>query len=167
MEKIEGFIGFTEKSIKKCIEDSENSVAAIMDLISQVSNNATRVSAVSDEALQILNHLKTALKNSEKNKVSDLNNAISEFKIQNRSVQSSVDSIVQSLQFQDRVTQNLNNILSMLNLWWKIRESEISITEFGKMLLDKTTMEEEKKIIKSEITGLPEAQEGSQKTLLF
>lgn len=160
MEKIEGFLIFTKESMLRCREDSEKSVTNIMEIVNNLADSIAKVSNVSDEALQILNNIKTKLSESDgQKKISELNHALSEFRSQHSSVESSINSIIQSLQFQDRVTQNLDNMSSMISLWWELRSSETDPLEFGKKLLEKTTMEDERKIIRSFIPGLPEEKE--------
>lgn len=160
MEKIVNFIEFSTESMNWCKAESEDAITNIMDIVNHLADDASRVSSVSAEALDALRSLGESIADlQEKDKVGDLSSILTEFKDKHDHIGDIINPIVQSLQFQDRVTQNLDNIKRMLDYWWSVRGSELSLQEFGEELLKKTTMQEERDLIRGVIDGLSEEQE--------
>lgn len=166
MQKIKGFIEFSKQSIDWCKKESEKSIIGIMEIMNKISDDATRVSKVSQEALNILEELKSSLSSPEKKpELTDITSILRDFKYNNQQVDSTIHPIISALQFQDRISQNFDNIKAMLTIWWEARNSEISLEDFGSKLLSQTKMEEERDIIHGVIEGLPKSQ-GTQKTAI-
>ena len=83
-----------------------------------------------------------------------------------------ISPILSNLQFQDRLRQNLDNILKMLKLWQDTRKTvgaglnQKDLLEFGKKLTQVTTMKRERDVIRAANPGLdPEVEVDS--VLLF
>lgn len=168
--KTKDFAGFCEDSFQWCKQESEGATTSILDAIQNISDNAERVSSMSDDVLDALGKIKEKIENIEAENQSDriehLTNLLKNFSQNTKSIDDVINPIIRALQFQDRISQNMDNSCRILKAWAENKDKVSDITEFGKILLKNTTMAEERDIIRSIIPGLPEEEE-KKGALLF
>jgi len=160
-------ISFTNLSIKWCSDESEASTSRVTDAIEMLLQNTARVSELSDKSLRAIQSLQKTLKASFMGKtVLDMNQVIQsleQLSKEHDEIQEIIQPIIRSLQFQDRLRQNLENIQKMLSKWLQERRtfsqgqqrSADQVLAFGQSLLADTTMKSERDVIRRYITELP------------
>lgn len=159
---------FTASSLKWCVSESEASTAQVSDAIELLLQDTARVSQLSKQSLDAIAGLQKSLKLPRKQgpDLAQVISSLSDLANEHEGVQDLVQPIIRSLQFQDRLRQNLENIQKMIPLWLKTRQAfergqSLSYNElvgFGTELMKHTTMKSERDIIRKFIAGLePEA----------
>jgi hypothetical protein len=83
-----------------------------------------------------------------------------------------IQPILESLQFQDRITQNMNNMKRMIGYWMearaKVESGEmITMETFGQELLKMTVMTSERTTVCKFIDGLTVAESAAESEVLF
>lgn len=158
---------FTSQSLKWCEVESEKSTVVISQAIDALLRDAARVSQLSEASLTAIQGLQKKIKlHTVQERQPDLDKLISTLKDlahEHEEIQSVVNPIIQSLQFQDRLRQNLENIRNMIPIWLHHRRRLVEsgsiqaddLLELGKALIDTTTMPEERAIIRNHYQGLP------------
>ncbi len=164
--KVEDYISFCESSMNWCKDESERSAEAIVNVLNRLYDQLKQASAMSGEALSAMNKVLTLTKSSANDhKIQAFISVLSGLKAKHMELTDTLNPLIQSLQFQDRISQNMDNLRKMLVAWSEQRGGSKSLHDFGVMLLEKTTMDEERQIIHRNISGLPQKQE--QKDALF
>ena len=177
-DPIAGFIKFTEESLNWCEKESNQAVTAIMTVIDQLVNESKRISQMSEDTLNAINKIKSDVLSdancSETQRVRRLAKELAKFSQQHSEIKGVIEPIIQCLQFQDRLTQNMQNINLIINLWWEKRQTETwmkgsddNLIALGQELLKKTTMREERQVIRNHIPLLPEEQEEETEAVFF
>ena len=161
---------FTGGSLKWCAEESESSTSKITDSVDILLKKTARVSQLSEESLQAIEEFKSDLddkiKNSECN-LSDLVSNLKKLTQENAEAKAIISPIIEELQFQDRLRQNLENIVHTVDVYLEARGkvetaggfSEELKKEFGNKTCGKMTMKSERDIIRGYIDGLDEEKE--------
>lgn len=168
---IDDMMAFTSASIQWCSEESEKAAKSVGDTIHFLMNDAKRISSMSEEALSVLKDFRakvTAPKTSMK--ATDLIAALNQLAAEESDVLNLANPVIEALQFQDRVTQQMENMVSMIAAWASQRSavaqgpvlSEADRIAFGEVLLKCTTMQGERDIIRSVIPELPEEEKAEQ-----
>ena len=170
---------FSHSSMEWCCKESEKATEAVNDIINILLEDATRVSAVSQDTLDALNSMKdlvNALGSKEsRDTAKELATALSETAAQDEEIRAFVSPIMEALQFQDRVSQNMSNFTKMIRTWIEAREevhdnnsfSEEDKINFGERLLKCTTMNEERDLIRRHIKNLKEEEKAPEDVLFF
>ncbi len=177
VELIERYQSFTKKSLLWCTKESEDSTSRVSDAVELLLQNTSRVSELSEESIVAIEGLhrkiKVHLKNKTDSSLKDLIVTLKNLASENNEIKNVIHPIIESLQFQDRLRQNLENIAAMIPAWLKKRESyktkgigEQDLLEMGTELMKLTTMASERDIIRSKIDGLPDT-EVKETTLMF
>ena len=177
-DPIAGFIDFTKESLDWCDQESSKSVSAIMDVMDQLVKESSRISAMSEQTLEAIKKIKTDVLADdscpEAQKVKKLAKELYQFSQQHQEIKDMVSPIIQCLQFQDRLSQNLKNLVAITDLWWQNRQTEAwmkgsdeNLVALGEQLLKLTTMAEERKIIQKHIPMLPEQEEEEANAFFF
>ncbi len=172
---------FTKASLDWCYTESENAVDSINTIVNFILADTQRIATLSQHALSLLlkftEELKTPQDESSPNfkeRFGVLSKMMS--KIQGESAESAqiLEPILQSMQFQDRVRQKLENVQKMITVWREFYEkypsgqlAESDLLSFGECLIKSTTMIEERDIIRHEISGLPEEEKPAEDVLFF
>jgi Glu-tRNA(Gln) amidotransferase subunit E-like FAD-binding protein len=182
-ELVERFISFTEESLKACSVQAENSVNVVAKILDDIVAESARVSKLSDDTIIALNNVKLLLehdkfdddsrKTAQNNAHNDvLQQIVEALKIlgkHNSEVSQFVTPMIESLQFQDRIRQQMENIPKMIRVWLNARrqiDSEFMSHEdysalqlkFGTELLAVSISEQERVVIRNRIAGLPETE---------
>lgn len=171
---VKDFIEFCKESMDWCSKEAESATDHISQILHSLVSDAKRISSMSEDSLKVLNEIKKAIDDPDTKTSENLSVTLREIANQSNEVNEFVSPIIESLQFQDRIRQNMENQLAMLNLWNQMRKqqvgknswSEKDQVEFGKKLLEHTTMPEERDIIRQYIPGLPQ-EEATESVLLF
>lgn len=169
---VDKLLEFSNVSLTWCSREAEQGTERVTKAIDQLLENIARVSQVSQDSLDALDQLKSMLQHVNQQNLKQLQNSLSVLSKQNSEIDSFIQPIMQSLQFQDRLRQNLENIVKMLNVWMKNRDgmpelcTDEDMRNFGNLLLKTTTMKRERDVIRAAIPGLePEAE--AENVLLF
>ena len=165
---IDDLLSFTEKSLRWCAEESEKSASGIAEAVQIILNDTERVSHLSEESLAAVKAMKHQLveglvkKSPEASAAptngSAMNTLIVTLKSlldENEDMRNIIDPIIHSLQFQDRLRQNLENLVKHIEPWLEVREkialagtlNQVDQDAFVKKLYDNTTMSEERDLI--------------------
>ncbi len=156
---------FSQKTIEWCAAESEQSTSRVTDSIDQLLQNTARVSQISNESLLAIQDLQKAISiriaDRSKDGLTILIKNLEALAGEHAEVENVIQPIIQGLQFQDKLRQNLENILLMLPIWIQFRANvgfnipHDKMIEFGTLLMKKTTMVSERDVIRAHIDGLP------------
>lgn len=171
--EIDKFITFCKASLDWCGQESEKSTNMIMDVLGNLSSEVGRIGAMSEESRAALENLKSELKSGEdkeaeaggENRLYSLSKSIAQINDQFSELGDAVNPIIRALQQQDRISQNMQNIERMMNKWFEVKDQNLSMIEFGNLLMDCTTMDSERDILHKHIEGLPKKEVGSGSAL--
>jgi methyl-accepting chemotaxis protein len=170
-------LSFTTASVSWCAAESEKSILAISKILDSIVEDADRVSKISEETLSAVHNFKSLISSLEKknrnlNLAHKLVGALNDMSKESVEVGSFIQPILEALQFQDRITQNMNNMKRMIEHWMVVRGKlengeNISLLDFGAELVKLTAMEEERAVICSNIPGLQLEENVAASEVLF
>lgn len=179
LQKFHGkLVAFSEQSMKWCSKEAEVSAEATGNVLSMLLTDATRVSKMSAETLAALDTLKAQLQIASKlvpdERTRSIVGTLKSLSAQHLEIGEFATPIIETLQFQDRIRQNMENLAKMIKIWMLDREMELepgnlsadAAKAFGERLLKATTMQSERDVVRKFISGLPEEQK-SQDVMLF
>ncbi len=160
---LDDLMEFSTESMRWCAEASENATRQILTILDFLTKEAARVSSMSKEAVDAVDAVRMAAAFAVEGKAAtNLIAGLKKLAADHSEVQSFIDPIVQTLQFQDRVTQMMDNIVRMIAAWSIERErlagsatASLDLVAFGTTLLECATMVEERNLIRKVIPGLP------------
>lgn len=170
---------FCYNSMKWCATESETATEKINDIITILLDDAMKVSALSKDTLGAINSMREVINNltneRDKDAANDLAKALTQASTEDEEMRRFVSPIMESLQFQDRISQNMNNFSKMLRTYIEKREellgmpqlSEEDRVDFGNRLLECTTMPEEREVIRSFIDNLKEEEIAETDVMFF
>ncbi len=167
----ERLLQFMKESLGWCVSESEKSTQMVMQAIDGMLKKAERVASISSESLKALTTLTEAFgrhyaDQAREQPVENLLGSLEALSQEHREVSGVIGPVVESLQYQDLLRQNLDNMIKITAAWIELRARAhaqvISPTEIGEELLKCTSTVEERNIIRRFIQGLPpeEALEG-------
>ena len=155
---------FTKKTLEWCANESEISITQVTEAINQLLKNTARVSMISQESLKAIEGMQKAISiQMGQIKGDSLKNLISNLQVlanEHDEIQTIMQPIVHSLQFQDRLRQNMENMVKMLPVWFDYRRvcpsrlTQQDLQHFGELLIKATTMVSERDQIRTYIAGL-------------
>ncbi len=170
---IGGMVRFSEGSMQWCGTESEKAVTSVIQIMDLLMKDARRISSMSEDTLGAVREFrKTILQLQNKIEDNQLGQELSATQIliqelsrlthEHEEVNELVQPIIQVLQFQDRITQNMENMRRMLHVWQETRKSvEVSgqfdkeeRDAFGQALYRCTTMEEERQPLRQRFDNL-------------
>jgi hypothetical protein len=164
---IQDLLNFCDHSMKWCTAESEKAAAKVGDTFQSIMSDAKRVSKMSEDTLKAVGEFKANLRKMAddqggKPEASTLIEALTKLCKEHVELNDFAFPVVEALQFQDRIRQNMENLNKMLSLWTQNRSKlqsatsadSIEMVEFGNQLLDRTTMAEERDIIRQMIPGV-------------
>ena len=176
MEFVNDVIEFSCQSMDWCAKESEKAAESVSDVLSVLMKDSERISKMSEETIKVLEQFKTQVSElAEAGKTSNLINGLKSLCKDNVEVGEMVYPIIETLQFQDQVTQNMANAVLMLKDWSVMRQDVVKSgvfddakrVEFGEKLLKSTTMAQEREIIRTFIDGLSEEEEVVDDVMMF
>jgi chemotaxis regulatin CheY-phosphate phosphatase CheZ len=160
---VNGLLDFSEQSLDWCIKESEKSTTRISEVIDHLMTDAKRVSNMPKETLEAFNQAKAIAENLHEkggrglaNQIGSVLQGMSE---KDHQIEELVMPIVESLQVQDRITQNINHMAKIIRIWQETRSevmktqvfSEADKLALGNTFADLVTMEAEKECIANHI----------------
>ena len=155
---------FTQKTLMWCADESEQATAKVTEAIGLLLQNTARVSALSAESLIAIKGMQTAisirLNNQNRSSVGRLISSLEQLSKQHSEVEDVIHPIIRALQFQDRLRQNLENMVRLLKEWLAFRDllpdslPEAKVLDFAKRLAALTTMKAERDVIRRHFQGL-------------
>lgn len=169
---IDRLIKFSESSLTDLMTESEKSTVEVLRILNILLSEAQRVSHMSVDSLATVGKLKDKLEviTSSSQPFSEgreLVQMLKDLTGKDKKIDEFVFPVMEALQFQDRIRQNVENFARMLVKWSQYRgrlevpgeDFEAFKQDFGKSLLECTTMAEERDIIHGMIAGLPKVEE--------
>lgn len=165
---VDDMMEFTSRSLEWCAQESEKAAQTVGETITFLLSDAKRISIMSTEAVSLLEQVrgkdKAAVDAAPKAGV--LIDSLKKLCTEEADFHRFVDPVVEALQFQDRISQMMENMIRMIATWASMRSNlegqptlaEADLLEFGHTLLGCTTMAEERRFIRQAIPGLPEEQ---------
>lgn len=159
---------FTDSTLTWCSKESEQATARVTNAIELLLKNTKRVSSISQESLDAIQGLRNAISNhfgedkAKKVPVGQLIKSLEVLASGHNEIDAVIHPIISSLQFQDRMRQNFENMVRMLPLWLATREragtavSGEELERFAGELCKVTTMMAERDIIREVFPGAPE-----------
>ncbi len=164
-ELIDRLRDFTQASFSWCSKESEASTGKVTDAIDMILEKAARVSQISEESREAMQGVQKAInlhlgEHSNKESLSILIKSLNEIAHEHNEMHNLIEPIIHSLEFQDRLRQNLENIWKMLPFWIEFRKhipdeiTEDELRNFGRELMKFTTMISERDVIRKFIPGL-------------
>ena len=175
---VERMVKFTDESFTWCSKESEQATARVTDAIELLLKNTQRVSSISQESLAALQGLRKSINlqfsddKTQKTPVRTLIKSLEVLASEHNEIDSVIHPIIGSLQFQDRMRQNFENMVKMINVWLEYRKKlGPAITaedqlRFAEALFKTTTMAAERDVVRAKIPGAPK-EEASAPVLLF
>lgn len=168
---------FSEKSLKWCMDESEQASNKIVHAINLLLEDTERVSALSEESLKAMQAFQSdfVLKVEERDQkqfqkdVHELVLSLEKLCQDHDEVSRMIQPILEALQFQDRLQQNLSNLYKMLVHWLSYREKlkaqgafdDSSEQEFAQLLYGATTMAEERDLVAAQFPKGQRPKEGA------
>ncbi|MBF0443750.1 MAG: hypothetical protein HQK54_17715 [Oligoflexales bacterium] len=164
---VEDLHKFTDASMNWCIRESEKSTMDVTTTIDILLRDTERISKLSENSINAIERFKENLKELMKgrergDRVMNLLLGLKTLSQEHEDLKSVIEPLIKALQFQDRLRQNLENMSRMMDIWLEMRKTvketggytkEMEI-ELGTRIGTKTTMKEERDIIRKHI---PEA----------
>lgn len=160
---------FTDESLSWCSKESELATSRVTEAIELLLKNTKRVSSISKESLECLQNLRKSINTQfaagskdKKPPVSTLIKSLEVLSSEHNEIDSVIHPIIQSLQFQDRMRQNFENMVRMLPIWLEYRKNagaHVSAEEqarFAEALCKVTTMKAERDVVRQFVPGGPE-----------
>lgn len=171
-------VDFTQESMQWCRKESETGIYKINSILQLIMENGKRVSAISQETLDAIEKMQLVVEHlgkAERSSANTLGLTIKNIATQDTQMNQFISPVIETLQFQDRIAQKMNNLSKMLESWRQYRKTledtpgqatPKELQDFGDILLKHTCMKEERDIIHRHIKGLKqEVQE--ETTVLF
>jgi hypothetical protein len=155
---------FTRVSLHWCAAESEKAVQTVMTSVANLSAKADRIAALPAESRQVLERLKATATESKASKdpsswTSQLMDALEKLAKEESQVSDLINPIIESLQFQDRLQQNLATMHKLLSVWIRLRSEaqgrSLHRLDVGQALLDCASSVEEREIIRARFSDLP------------
>jgi hypothetical protein len=163
---IEKLIEYTEKCLAATCKESEASVEIVGKLLDTLTQDIARISAMSSDTVQALSDVRGMIKESNAGRkvigavsVRSLVLALKQINKEHKDIQDVIGPLIMTLQFQDRVRQQMENMSKMLRIWLAYRQennpqTEEDLSVFGTLLGAPTTTEEERDILKKIFPGI-------------
>lgn len=170
---------FTKESFDWCKRESETATSRVSEILDILVEDADRISQMSEDTLGALSTMREIIHSltsgsRDTKKANNLSLALNELSGENLEVRQMLQPILEALQFQDRITQNMDNLSQMVELYLREREKiqtegplpSSELSRFAGELLKVTTMAQERDVIRQHIDGL-EKENDNGKVLFF
>ena len=177
---IKDFITFCHESMDHCVRQAEVAASEIIRVMQFLLDDSKRITKMSQQTLDAVRRLKDSIDpelngDSPPPPAAQLIHTLREFAKQYRDIQDILNPVIEALQFQDRVRQNMGNLLKMMGVWLGEREQvrrlgvygDSQRKQFGERLLKTTTMKEERDIVRYYIPQLPQDESAPEEPLFF
>ena len=167
---IDSYSDFSANSLEFCRSESSKLSEKVSQIIDFIAKDSDRVSKMHQGTLDALSQMKELIgnlsaENRDTEKANKLSLALSSLSNENIQAQELIFPILEALQFQDRISQNMDNLTKMVAKYFEYRNSVTqdghcvsSLSDFGEDLLKITVMAEEREIIRKYIDGLSDGE---------
>lgn len=167
-EFLESIYKYTQECLKVCTQKSEQAVFVVDKTLQFLVEDANRISMMSKETLDVLASTRDILQKDDdpQNLASPIRHIVKvlrKLKADHGEIDSLIMPIIQSLQFQDRVRQQMENSAKMIVAWLDLRKTlngrKVTPEErdaLGKAFMGMTTTEEERVAIREGFPGVKE-----------
>lgn len=170
---IDEVMEFSAASMRWCADASEDATRQISNILQHLTDEAARVASMSDEAVRAVEAIRAGISSAAEGTVATtLIAGLKKLMSDHKEVSTFIDPIVQALQFQDRVTQMMENMVRMIARWALERErigkpgaAPLDLVAFGNSLLACTTMGDERDCVRRCIPGLEPETESAAVTM--
>ena len=160
-------VEFSRKTMEWCQVESERAATTVAMILELLVEDAQRVARMSATTLAAVKELRVELDRMRQRSAgvnSDtLMEGLKKLMSEHSDVKDFVYPIVETLQFQDRIRQNMDNLAKAMSAWRDERAKIVGgrpvsadqLTAFGAQLVKCTTMLWERDMIRRHISGLP------------
>jgi len=163
-ELFQNYRDFTADSLGWCIKEAEQGTLRVTGAIDSLLKDLSRVSLMSADSLKALQSLQGMLQGFDQTNYDQLQKSLATLSKENAEMDAYIQPIRESLQFQDRFRQNLENVVKMIDVWQAERAAVLAggggalpaeqMLAFGQALAKVTTMKRERDIIRKHIAGM-------------
>ncbi len=165
-EYLERLLNYTDACLSATCKEAEKSVEIVAKLLDALTQDIARISSMSQDTVSALQSVRDILRESQsENKtmtavgLRSLAKALSAMHKEHHEISDVIAPLVTTLQFQDRVRQQMENLVKMLRIWMEYRtknpeNTEENLLEFGSVLGKPTTTDEEREVLKQVFPGL-------------
>ncbi len=176
---INDFSSFTNEVFARCRKDSEESTKHINLTINELINDARRVASVSEETISAFDKIKLILDNikqdGDRKTANEQAALLKKLAKEDKSLNEFAIPILETLQFQDRISQVMEHMQKIVEAWLVNREQFIGkdhlddqeLQKFGNDVMGLCAMTDERDIVRKHISGLPEEEADDDITLFF
>ncbi len=170
---------FSRQSLQWCLKESEKSTFRINEIINNLMSDAKRVASMSKETLDAFEKAREIIDNlvnvGDRKVANEIGLLLKGMSDKNAQIQQTVMPIIEALQFQDRITQNMDHVTEVIRMWLEMRSKVMekgSFTdedkvELGQKYCDLVTMGEERDCVVKHIPNIPEPQHDDGLSLFF
>ncbi len=171
---------FSDSSLSWCTKQSEDALDLVLKAINELMEDAERISNMSAESLTAVNKLRSTIevklntKDPSKAAIANLITGLKSLCKDQSEIRDIVSPLIEAMQFQDRMTQNINNIKKMIDCWLEVRKSispdgvtQDEENRFADKLYAFTTMKEERDVIEAHYPYAVRPQEGDTSATEF
>lgn len=167
---LEKLLAYTDACLKATCKESENAVEVVGKLLDAITQDINRISTMSQDTVNALANVRQLIKGTgsaqgplHPNNVRSLVKALKLVDKEHENVHDVIMPLVTSLQFQDRVRQQMENMVKMIAVWLQYRaenspKTQEEFTAFGALLGAPTTTEEERRVLQNIFPGITFAQ---------
>ena len=151
-ELLTGMANFTEASLDWCNKEAFDATQAVFEMMSTFSSSETFIESIDTPQSEHAHDSRVKLAK-----------ALNDIAHANTNVQSILNPLLSTFQFQDAITQHAQGLTKMLQTWIEVRtelietNGTISTLEFGEKLAAHTVSAEEVDCLKAEIPELPDS----------
>lgn len=176
------FVNFLEGILAKSVAITESATVHIAEVMDNLLKDSERIAHLSEESIRAVKTLRDELLEIAKQpttgeppkgtRINHIISALKELSEKDQTVSEHIEPIITALQYQDRITQNFNNLAHFVRIWGNglvaNTEEEVlnlfdpqtgSFDPLGQLLCDKTTMEAERDILRNHFSNLAEQNE--------
>ncbi len=158
-EYLSRLLAYTEACLTTTCKESENSVEVVGKLLDALAQDIARISAMSTDTVKALGDVRHMITTNHSEakvigavSVRSLVQALKQIGKEHQDIQDVIAPLITTLQFQDRVRQQMENLVKMLKIWMEYRtqnnpQTEDELTAFGILLGKPTTTEEERVVL--------------------
>ncbi|MBL4868876.1 MAG: hypothetical protein JKY67_21130 [Pseudomonadales bacterium] len=158
---------FTRSTLAWNEKNSSEAIDPILKIIIEVRQTATDTGNISDDSMEALEQIKLVVgainRSSKKAATKALLSSIQNRMDVDDTIEELINTVMTSVQFQDRIRQNMENLSKSILSWRSLRDIVLDGSELtdekkydlGTKLLKNMTMNEEREIIRHYIPNLP------------
>jgi hypothetical protein len=165
VEYLQKLVTYTEQCLAATCKESEAAVEIVGKLLDTLTQDIARISSMSDDTVKALGEVRGMIKQKEESSriigavsVRSLVLALKQINKEHQDIRDVIGPLIMTLQFQDRVRQQMENLGKMLRIWLAHRQennpkTEEELAAFGTLLGAPTTTDEERSVLTKVFPG--------------